>query len=161
VAFIHHLYLSASCLSFNTLAHPFVLDSEILHVELPGASMIILNTHDAAIELLERRSRLYSSRWASLVSPCQYINYLLLYFVRPRLPMLELSKGTFNFGLLPYGKDFLRQAIRPYHSLTSYYDKATNGGRAADPFIRIFGRARRRSTTTIFSMDEINFFQIC
>ena len=37
-------------------------DTDILHLEVPGQSIIVLNSYEAAKELLERRSAIYSSR---------------------------------------------------------------------------------------------------
>ena len=39
-----------------------VKDSDILHFGLPGLSIVVLNSQEAAVELLDRRSALYSSR---------------------------------------------------------------------------------------------------
>lgn len=38
------------------------LDTEIFHLEVPGTSTIVLDTYEAAVELLEKRSRMYSGR---------------------------------------------------------------------------------------------------
>jgi hypothetical protein len=38
--------------------------------------------------------------------------------------------------------------------------QTTDGGRAGEPFIRVFERVRRRSTMAIYSMEESNFFKI-
>ncbi|KAJ4491549.1 cytochrome P450 [Lentinula edodes] len=38
-------------------------ESDIVHVNIAGNSVIILNTLEAAMELLEQRSNIYSSRW--------------------------------------------------------------------------------------------------
>jgi hypothetical protein len=40
----------------------FGSDSDIIHVDVVGTSMIILNSYKAATELLEERSSNYSSR---------------------------------------------------------------------------------------------------
>lgn len=40
-------------------------ESDILHVDAAGQSMVILNSYDAALDLLERRSSVYSSRFVS------------------------------------------------------------------------------------------------
>jgi hypothetical protein len=37
-------------------------DSDILHFGLPGLSIVVLNSQEAAVELLDKRSALYSSR---------------------------------------------------------------------------------------------------
>jgi len=37
-------------------------DTDILHLKVPGQSIIVLNSYEAAKELLERRSAIYSSR---------------------------------------------------------------------------------------------------
>ena len=39
-----------------------IADSNIIHVNAAGTSIVILNSYEAAVELLERRSTLYSSR---------------------------------------------------------------------------------------------------
>lgn len=43
----------------------FWIDSNIIHVHAVGHDMIILNSFDAAIELCDKRSSIYSSRWVS------------------------------------------------------------------------------------------------
>ena len=45
-----------------------LIDSNILHLYVAGNDLIILNSFDAAIELLDRRSAIYSSRWVSVIS---------------------------------------------------------------------------------------------
>ncbi|KAF5363832.1 hypothetical protein D9756_001140 [Leucocoprinus leucothites] len=62
-----------------------IYNTDILHLEVPGQSIIILNSYDAAKELLERRSAIYSSRPASVM-------------------LQELSGFGFQFGLMPYGE---------------------------------------------------------
>ena len=39
------------------------VDSDILHFEVLGRNIIVLNSFEACIELLEKRSKLYSSRY--------------------------------------------------------------------------------------------------
>lgn len=41
------------------------VDSDVIYVNLAGTSVIVLNTYEAAMELLEKRSSIYSSRYAS------------------------------------------------------------------------------------------------
>ncbi|QRV84776.1 cytochrome P450 family protein [Ceratobasidium sp. AG-Ba] len=63
--------------------------SDIIFVPVPGQSLVVLNSHKAAIEVLERRSALYSSR--------------------PRFVMGgELVGWNQILGLRPYGDDFHR-----------------------------------------------------
>ncbi|KAJ3563463.1 hypothetical protein NP233_g8928 [Leucocoprinus birnbaumii] len=59
--------------------------TDILHLEVPGQSIIILNSYEAAKELLERRSAIYSSR-------------------PPSIMLQELSGFGFQFGMMPYGE---------------------------------------------------------
>ena len=40
----------------------FCTDSDIIHVDALGTSMIILNSYEVATELLDKRSSIYSSR---------------------------------------------------------------------------------------------------
>ena len=44
-----------------------LIDSNILHIQAAGIDLVILNSFDVAIELLDRRSVIYSSRWVSIV----------------------------------------------------------------------------------------------
>ena len=45
-----------------------LIDSDILHLYVAGNDLIILNSFDTAIELLDKRSTTYSSRWVSVIS---------------------------------------------------------------------------------------------
>ncbi|KAJ8522821.1 hypothetical protein ONZ45_g632 [Pleurotus djamor] len=60
--------------------------SDILYTEVCGTPNIILNTFEAANDLLNRRSAIYSDR--------------------PRLRMMEMMGQNFNFGVLPYGDEW-------------------------------------------------------
>jgi hypothetical protein len=44
-----------------------VIDSNIIHIHAVGNDFIIVNSFDAAIELGDRRSAIYSSRWVSAI----------------------------------------------------------------------------------------------
>ncbi len=46
----------------------FFVDTDIIHLDVAGTSIVVLNTVEAATELLDNRSAIYSSRFAS-VSP--------------------------------------------------------------------------------------------
>ncbi|KAJ3733356.1 cytochrome P450, partial [Lentinula guzmanii] len=63
-------------------------DSDIVHVNIAGHSFIILNTLEAATELLDRRSGIYSSR--------------------PRLRMLN-DLWKWSFASMPYGAEWKAQ----------------------------------------------------
>ncbi|KAF8068005.1 cytochrome P450 [Lyophyllum atratum] len=70
-------------------------DSDIIHLNVAGTSIIILDTAEAAMELLEKRSSLYSGR--------------------PRMPMVnELMGWDFDFAFMDYG-DYWRQHRRVMH----------------------------------------------
>ncbi|KAJ7189263.1 cytochrome P450 [Mycena filopes] len=59
-------------------------DSDIIHLNLAGQSLVVLLSHDATVDLLEKRSSLYSDR--------------------PRLTMyFDLVGWDFNFALMGYG----------------------------------------------------------
>ncbi|TFK25346.1 cytochrome P450 [Coprinopsis marcescibilis] len=59
-------------------------DTDILYLNVAGKSMVILDTVEAANELLEKRSLIYSGR--------------------PRMPMVvELMGWDFNLGMMDYG----------------------------------------------------------
>ncbi|KAJ6588878.1 hypothetical protein B0H19DRAFT_223072 [Mycena capillaripes] len=60
------------------------LDSDILCANVLGTSIIILTSLEAATDLLEKRSAIYSDR--------------------PRSMMLELVGGGFSFTFMKYGK---------------------------------------------------------
>ncbi|KAK7046397.1 cytochrome P450 [Favolaschia claudopus] len=63
------------------------LNSDILHLDLAGTSLIVLSSPKAADALLEKRSALYSDR--------------------PRLPMLvELMGWDFNVAMMKYGDEW-------------------------------------------------------
>ncbi|KAF8993007.1 cytochrome P450 [Cyathus striatus] len=57
--------------------------SDVLHLQAAGSSLIILNSYEAAKELLEKRSAIYSSRPHSVM-------------------LTELSGCGFQFSLMPY-----------------------------------------------------------
>ncbi|KAJ7648324.1 cytochrome P450 [Mycena polygramma] len=65
-----------------------IYESDILHLDASGTSIIILSSARAVHDLLEQRSSVYSNR--------------------PRLPMLnELMGWDFSLGLMPYGDHWL------------------------------------------------------
>ncbi|KAL0949266.1 hypothetical protein HGRIS_009344 [Hohenbuehelia grisea] len=71
------------------------LDSEIIHLDLAGTNVIVISSLEAATELLETRSSVYSSR--------------------ARMPMInELMGWHFDFGFMPYG-EYWRQCRRLFH----------------------------------------------
>jgi len=60
------------------------LNTDIMHLNVAGTSLIVLDTSEAANDLLEKRSSIYSSR--------------------ARMPMMnELMGWNFNFGFMAYG----------------------------------------------------------
>ncbi|KAF8954906.1 cytochrome P450 [Flammula alnicola] len=73
------------------------LDTDILHLDVAGTHIVVLGTHQAAIELLEKKSSLYSGR--------------------SRLPMVtELMGWDFNFGFMDYGDRWRRHRRLMHHS---------------------------------------------
>ncbi|RDB18414.1 hypothetical protein Hypma_000390 [Hypsizygus marmoreus] len=77
-------------------------DSDIIHLDIAGTSVVILDTDEVAMDLLERRSSIYSSR--------------------PRFPMLnELSGYNFHFAFMEYGDEW-REHRRIFHQ--SFYPAA-------------------------------------
>ncbi|KAJ7252511.1 cytochrome P450 [Mycena rebaudengoi] len=71
-------------------------DSDIIHLSVPGASIIVLSSVDATIDLLEQRSAIYSDR--------------------PRAPMVnELMGNDFSFASMKYGDEW-RERRRLFHS---------------------------------------------
>ena len=58
----HVWYVQDSSLSDHELTITFVSDSDIICLQLPTRTIMILGSVDAATELLEKRSHLYSDR---------------------------------------------------------------------------------------------------
>ncbi|KAL1753731.1 cytochrome P450 [Schizophyllum commune] len=72
-------------------------DSDIIHLSVPGQSIVVLNTYDACVEILEKRSRMYSSR--------------------PVLPMVgDIMKMDISPIIMPYGERW-RARRRPMHGM--------------------------------------------
>ncbi|KAJ7055701.1 cytochrome P450 [Mycena amicta] len=70
-------------------------NSDIIHLDIAGSSIIVLSSPQATTDLLEKRSTLYSDR--------------------PRLPMVnELMGWNFNFSFMKYG-DRWRKLRRLFH----------------------------------------------
>jgi hypothetical protein len=80
--------------------------------------------------------------------------------LRPDLPMLEMTKSDSILGFIPYSKDLSPQSFMVNSLMPSHYEKVPNGEHVVEHFIRIFERARRRSTMATCSMEEINFCKI-
>ncbi|KAL1748612.1 cytochrome P450 [Schizophyllum fasciatum] len=79
------------------------LGTDILHLEVLGQSIVVLNSYEACFELLDRRSRLYSSR--------------------PTLGLpMEVMKLDYNVALLPYGKH--SKVLALHIRLTACYRRA-------------------------------------
>ncbi|KAJ7873152.1 cytochrome P450 [Mycena leptocephala] len=71
--------------------------SDIIHLNVAGTSVIVLSSLEAAVNLLEKRSAIYSDR--------------------ARFPMVvELMGWDFNFGLMKYGEHW-RAHRRLFHSV--------------------------------------------
>ncbi|ESK94724.1 cytochrome p450 [Moniliophthora roreri MCA 2997] len=72
-----------------------IYDSEILHFNMAGTSVIVVNSFDIARELFEKRSSIYSDR--------------------PRFPMMnELIGFDWHLGFMPYG-DSWRDHRKLFH----------------------------------------------
>jgi hypothetical protein len=61
------------------------LGSDIVHFEIFGSSVIVVNSAETAHELFEKRSVMYSDRLVQIV----YRNIILTGQPRPRMPMLN------------------------------------------------------------------------
>ncbi|KAF8157199.1 cytochrome P450 [Crassisporium funariophilum] len=72
-------------------------DTDILYLNVAGVSIIVLDTSEAATELLEKRSSIYSGR--------------------ARMPMMnELMGWNFNFAFMQYGERWRRHRRLIHHS---------------------------------------------
>ncbi|KAF9545038.1 cytochrome P450 [Agrocybe pediades] len=68
------------------------LDTDVLYLNIAGTPLVVLDTAQAAMDLLEKRSSIYSGR--------------------PRMPMLnELMRWDFNFAFREYGTRKHRRVI--------------------------------------------------
>ncbi|KAE9397657.1 cytochrome P450 [Gymnopus androsaceus JB14] len=95
-------------------------DSDILHLEVAGSQYIVLNSYDAAADLLDKRSSIYSSR------PHATMLYDLVGYVSPQ-QAIECSRinpnivGTGILLLMSYGEDLkahrklFQQEFHPNH----------------------------------------------
>ena len=43
-------------------AASFTADTDIIHLDVAGKSIVVLDSYEAAVELLEKRSKVYSDR---------------------------------------------------------------------------------------------------
>ncbi|KAL1717388.1 cytochrome P450 [Schizophyllum commune] len=76
-------------------------DTDILHLSVCGQSIIVLDTYDACMALLEKRSKYYSSR--------------------PDLTMaIDLVGFDFNIGFIPYGARARRRLIHGMLHATAF-----------------------------------------
>ncbi|KAJ8090245.1 hypothetical protein PM082_018841 [Marasmius tenuissimus] len=77
-------FISASLTSLGVFSFSGTQGSDILYLNAAGTKLVVLNSHQACWDLLEKRSGIYSSR--------------------PRLPMLhDIIGWNKDFILLPYG----------------------------------------------------------
>ncbi|KAJ7147104.1 cytochrome P450 [Mycena crocata] len=67
---------------------------EIVHARIFGAHIVVVNSAKTAVELFDRRARIYSDR--------------------PTIPMVELMEWDFNLSLMPHGEKW-RQYRRMFH----------------------------------------------
>ncbi|KAK7048442.1 cytochrome P450 [Favolaschia claudopus] len=67
---------------------------DVIHIETFGNHVLVINSLEAAIELLERRAHIFSDR--------------------PAVPMLALNGWDMSFGMMPYGGKW-RQHRRMFH----------------------------------------------
>ncbi|EKM77629.1 hypothetical protein AGABI1DRAFT_122003 [Agaricus bisporus var. burnettii JB137-S8] len=87
---IGNLYQLPTSFEWETYAHwSEVYDSDVLHVDAAGTSIIIVNSWKAAYDLFEKKSSLYSSRVDS--------------------QMVLLSGWDWLFGFMPYGNAWLQR----------------------------------------------------
>ncbi|KAI5888559.1 cytochrome P450 [Schizophyllum commune H4-8] len=92
-------------------------NTDILHLEVPGSSIIVLDTYEAAVELLEKRSRTYSGR--------------------PNFPMaVDLMELDFNFAFKPYGERDRRRLMHGAMHPTAVGQYHTQQLKATHAFLR-------------------------
>ncbi|KAJ3752562.1 cytochrome P450 [Lentinula raphanica] len=89
-------------------------DSDIVHVNIAGSSYIILNSLEAATELLERRSGIYSSRWAlpkfrMLADMIGLVSLSPFNLGSPSEHLRYAGRYKWSFVLMPYGPEWKAQ----------------------------------------------------
>ncbi|KAG6908814.1 hypothetical protein DXG01_003167 [Tephrocybe rancida] len=119
------------------------LGSDIIHLDVAGQSIIVLDTAEVATELLEKRSSIYSGR--------------------PRLPMInELAGWDFLLGFMPYGqrwREHRRLMHQSFHPTAALRFRAQES-KATHSFLRrllkdpndILGHLRHMAGETIISI---------
>ncbi|KAK7048443.1 cytochrome P450 [Favolaschia claudopus] len=70
------------------------LYGDVIHIEALGQHILVINSLNAATELLEKRAHIYSDR--------------------PTIPMVKLAEWDFTFGMKPHGERW-RQERRLFH----------------------------------------------
>ncbi|KAG6908816.1 hypothetical protein DXG01_003169 [Tephrocybe rancida] len=117
--------------------------SDIIHLDVLGKSIIVLDTAEAATELLEKKSSIYSGR--------------------PRMPMVgELMGWDFILGFMPYGqlwrehRRLMHQSFHPTAALRFHPQelKATHRllGRLLQDQNDVLGHIRHMAGETILSI---------
>ena len=64
-------------------------ESDIIHVNALGTSMVILNSYEVATDLLDQRSGTYSSRYGSSTLYPGEFTEIILASIRPQFTMLH------------------------------------------------------------------------
>ncbi|KAF9457689.1 cytochrome P450 [Collybia nuda] len=119
------------------------LNTDIIHLDVAGTSIVVLDTSEAATELLEKRSSIYSGR--------------------ARMPMInELMGWSFNFGFMAYGdhwrfhRRLMHQAFHPAAAkrFRPHEIKATHGllRRMLEEPHNLIGNLRHMAGETIMSI---------
>ncbi|KAK7052987.1 hypothetical protein VNI00_004308 [Paramarasmius palmivorus] len=110
---LHQIPSSKEHEVYQQWSEQYAHEDGIIHIDVGGTSIVILNTAKAAADLLDKRSKIYSS--------C----------TRPPMPMvLDLMGWDWNFGLQPYGDNWrahrrvFLQAFNP-NSSKSFLPKQT------------------------------------
>ena len=76
-------------------------DTDILYLNVAGTSLVVLDTSETAMELLEKRSSIYSGRSLHFFDR---FNSLIFTSSRARMPMMnELMGWNFHFAFMAYG----------------------------------------------------------
>jgi len=119
------------------------LDTDILYLNIAGQSIVVLDTVEAATELLEKRSSIYSGR--------------------ARLPMInELMGWEFNVAFMPYGERWRKNRRLMHHAfqLSAVQQFRPHSLKAARNLLRrflekpddIMGNIRNMAGETIMSI---------
>ena len=89
-------------LSFSFLHDEFTFTGDIIYLENFGSPLVIVNSHDVAVDLLEKRSAKYSSRPVGYMSDILYVHSSVLSVQTSKMNLVS-QDWTWLAVFTPYG----------------------------------------------------------